>query len=117
MAGRAALTAIVFGLAVSGIGPAALASDDAADFRRPGTGLEAFQRLDFAAALGEWLPMARRGDARAQTWIGIMHSEGRGVAKDPTEATRWLGRAATFLPPRRCIANSPDTTLLQQSAG
>ncbi len=95
MAGRAALTAIVFGFAVSGIGPAALASDDAADFRRPGTGLEAFQRLDFAAALGEWLPLARRGDARAQTWIGVMHNEGKGVARDHAAAIRWLGRAAS----------------------
>ena len=95
MTGRAACAAIVFGLVVSGIGPAALASDDAADFRRAGTGLEAYQRLDFAAALGEWLPLARRGDARAQTWIGVMHGEGKGVAKDHIAAIRWLGRAAS----------------------
>ncbi len=95
MSGRATLTAIVFGLVALGFGAAALADDNAADFRRADAGLEAYQRLDFAAALGAWLPLARRGDARAQTWIGIMHGEGRGVAKDAAEAIRWLGRAAS----------------------
>lgn len=95
MAGRAVLTAIVLGLTVSGTGPATPASDDAADFHRAGTGIEAYRRLDFAAALAEWLPLARRGDARAQTWIGVMHNEGKGVAKDHAAAIRWLGRAAS----------------------
>ncbi len=95
MTSRAACAAIVFGLVFSGIGRAASAGGDAADFRRADTGLEAYQRLDFAAALGEWLPLARRGDARAQTWIGVMYGEGMGVAKDHTEAIRWLGRAAS----------------------
>ena len=87
MAGRAALIAIVFGLALYGIGPVASAHD--------GVGLEAYRRLDFAAALAVWLPLARKGDAYAQTWIGVMHAEGKGVAKEPAAAIRWFRRAAS----------------------
>ncbi len=92
MHARAAIAAIVLLINVPGI---ALAGDDAADFRREGKGLEAYRRVDFAAALGEWLPAAREGDARAQTWVGVMHGEGKGVARDYQAAVRWLGRAAS----------------------
>ncbi len=87
----AAIVAIVLGLAA----PVALAADDGAGFLHADTGLEAYRRLDFAAALGAWRPLARRGDARAQTWIGLMHAEGKGVARDHAEAVRWLTRAAS----------------------
>ena len=95
MNGRAVLAAIVFWLAVTGVGQVARAGDDAADFRRADKGLEAYRRVDYAVALGEWLPLARRGDARAQTWVGVMHDQGKGVRKDHREALRWLGRAAS----------------------
>ncbi len=95
MNGRAAIVVIALCLLGPGVRPAALAGDGSADFRHLDIGLEAYRRVDFAAALGEWLPLARRGNARAQTWIGIMHTQGKGVEKSSAEALRWLGRAAS----------------------
>ncbi len=87
---RAALAAIAFWV----LALAALAGDGAGDFGRLDKGLEAYRRVDYAAALGAWLALAKRGDARAQTWIGVMHAEGKGVARDFSQAIRWFARAA-----------------------
>ena len=95
MNGRAASAAIILCLLAPGVFPVALAGSDSAEFRHADKGLEAYRRVDFAAALDAWLPLARRGNARAQTWIGILHSQGKGVERDTAKAVRWLGRAAS----------------------
>ena len=58
------------------------------------TGLEAYERGDYAAAQREWLPLAEQGNAEAQTYLGVMHRDGQGVAQDYAEALRWYRMAA-----------------------
>ena len=81
--GYALLTALLIG----GLCAQALA----ADFQ---TGVEAFERGDFAAALDEWRPLAEQGDASAQYNLGWMYDYGEGVREDNVEAARWYRKAA-----------------------
>ena len=58
-------------------------------------GLAAYKRLDHAAALREWLPLAWRGNVSAQRRLAELYSHGgRGVPEDPTEAAKWARLAA-----------------------
>lgn len=68
-----------------------LSSSAQAGFRE---GLAAYYRLDYAAALKEWLPLAERGDASAQYQLGILHYRGDGVVQDYGQAAKWFRRAA-----------------------
>ncbi|MCZ6592664.1 MAG: peptidoglycan-binding protein [Alphaproteobacteria bacterium] len=63
----------------------------AQDFR---TGLDAYDRGDFAAALKEWRPLAEQGDARAQFNLGVILFNGQGLPHDPVEAVEWYRAAA-----------------------
>ena len=54
----------------------------------------AYNAGDYAKAYAEFLPAARGGDAQAQTYIGVMYYNGRGVAKDEAEAVRWYRKEA-----------------------
>jgi hypothetical protein len=58
------------------------------------TGWYAYTAGDFVLAHGEWLPLAKAGDARAQYQLGVMYQRGEGVDADTTEAARWYGLAA-----------------------
>ena len=49
---------------------------------------------DYEAALAQLRPLAERGDAEAQTYIGAMYAAGEGVAQDYGEAARLLRLAA-----------------------
>ena len=42
----------------------------------------AYQRGDYATALGLWRPLAGRGDVRAQRLLGVMYTDGNGVPQD-----------------------------------
>ncbi|HIJ92135.1 MAG TPA: sel1 repeat family protein, partial [Rhodospirillaceae bacterium] len=57
-------------------------------------GFAAYQRGDYVAALREWRPLAERGNARAQSNLGVMYENGRGVAQDYAQAVRWYRKAA-----------------------
>ena len=57
-------------------------------------GLAAYYRLDYAAALAEWRPLAEQGDPRAQYQLGVLHYRGDGVAQDYGQAAKWFRRAA-----------------------
>ncbi len=57
-------------------------------------GVEAYERGDYAAALEELRPLAERGDARAQYFLGSMNFYGAGVPRDLAEAVKWYRRAA-----------------------
>jgi TPR repeat protein len=59
-----------------------------------GGGYQAYLKGDFAAALGEWYPLAELGDAEAQYNIGVLYDEGAGVQQDYAEAARWYRKAA-----------------------
>ena len=57
-------------------------------------GIEAWQRRDYAQALGIWRPMAESGDADAAFNLGQAYRLGRGVPLDLAAAQTWLERAA-----------------------
>ena len=58
------------------------------------SGLAAFDRGDYAAALSEWRAAANAGDADSQYAVGVLYDEGYGVAPDDAEAARWYRLAA-----------------------
>ncbi|MBI1965225.1 MAG: sel1 repeat family protein [Betaproteobacteria bacterium] len=49
---------------------------------------------DFAEAARWYEKLAKQGDVRAQTTMGLMYSRGYGVKKDPQAAHRWWNFAA-----------------------
>jgi uncharacterized protein len=65
---------------------------NAGDFQ---SGLNAYQKRDYATALREWTPLAEEGDVKAQYNLGNMYRLGKGVSKDYTEAAEWYRMAAT----------------------
>lgn len=58
------------------------------------TGVDAWQRGDFAAAVAEWRPLADQGDADAQYNLGQAYKMGRGVPSDLRIAQTWYEKAA-----------------------
>ena len=58
------------------------------------SGVDAWQRGDFAAAVKEWRPAADRGDADAQFNLGQAYRLGRGVPADLRIAQSWFQKAA-----------------------
>ena len=69
--------------------------------------LAAFKAGDHATALALWEPLARAGDARAQTNIGTCFAQGFGVARDDALALRWLTLSAEagYAPGERNLAD------------
>lgn len=57
---------------------------------------KALEEGDYAAALKQFLPLARQGSSVAQFNLGFMYHEGRGVPRNSTEAFRWYRRAAVL---------------------
>ena len=57
-----------------------------ADFQ---TGVDAYNRGDYATAYREFLPLARQGDAKARYNLGWMYYNGKGVPRDYAEAIKW----------------------------
>lgn len=49
---------------------------------------------DFSKAVDWYLKLAKAGDARAQTSLGLMYARGYGVARNLAEAHRWWNFAA-----------------------
>jgi uncharacterized protein len=58
------------------------------------SGIDAYQRGDFATAVAAWRPLAIAGDADAQYNLGQAYRLGRGVPVDPQMAESWYKRAA-----------------------
>ena len=58
------------------------------------SGLQAYRRRDYVRAFRAFAPLAIRGNARAEFYIGYMYLNGQGVAVNYDEAMKWLGRAA-----------------------
>ena len=64
---------------------------EGADFK---TGVEAYDRGDYATALKEWRPLAQWGVPDAQNNLGLMYRKGQGVPQNYKEAVRWYRLAA-----------------------
>ncbi|MDI3261820.1 MAG: tetratricopeptide repeat protein [Fulvimonas sp.] len=56
--------------------------------------IEALLAADPAMAAATLLQAARRGHPHAQTWLGQLYLDGRGVPRDAGEACYWFRRAA-----------------------
>jgi TPR repeat protein len=84
MAGRILGCAIVLALGATGLAMAG----------PPRDGVAAFHRQDYAAALAVFGPLAARGNARAQAYLGFMYANGYGVPQNFIEAANWLRLAS-----------------------
>lgn len=62
-----------------------------ADFQK---GLNASLNRDFATAVKEWEPLAKRGDATPQFQLGWLYQEGLGVPQNSQTAIKWYKRAS-----------------------
>jgi TPR repeat protein len=83
--------------ALCGIGLAAVlwfASAHLAEAQSLREGAAAYNRQDYVRASNIFMPLAERGVAPAQTWLGFMFQTGRGVPLNYTEAAMWYRRAA-----------------------
>jgi TPR repeat protein len=80
--GRALFIVLAFGFSFSSI---AETSEDAK---------AAYDRADYPTALRIWSGLAEQGNAKAQTYLGLMHARGHGVPRDDIEAVQWYNRAA-----------------------
>ena len=69
----------------------ALAADLQADFQ---TGLDAYNKGDYATALKAWQPLAQQGDANAEYNLGLLYARGQGVPQDYKQAAAWYEKAA-----------------------
>ena len=54
----------------------------------------AYGRGDYATAFRIWVGLAEQGDAEAQSKLGGMYLDGRGVTQDNVAATDWFRKAA-----------------------
>ena len=53
----------------------------------------AYDRADYSTALKIWLPLAKQGDAEAQTYVGEIYEKGLGLVPDFTLAAYWYQKA------------------------
>lgn len=66
-------------------------------------GMDAFVRGDYTAALRKWRPLAETGDTAAQTNVGLLYYEGKGVPQNYEEAIKWYTLAASQGYPDACF--------------
>ncbi|MBR0757074.1 sel1 repeat family protein [Bradyrhizobium jicamae] len=57
-------------------------------------GVAALSRQDYQRASQIFIPLAERGNASAQAYLGFLFETGRGVPQNYTEAAMWYRRAA-----------------------
>jgi TPR repeat protein len=57
-------------------------------------GVAAFKRGDYVTALRLFRSLAAKGDAKAQSNLGVMYRDGQGVAQNFADALRWFRLAA-----------------------
>ncbi|MYJ71818.1 MAG: sel1 repeat family protein [Rhodospirillaceae bacterium] len=58
------------------------------------SGIDAYRRGDYPAALKAFRILAERGNANGQNTLGILYGRGLGVAADHAEAVKWFRKAA-----------------------
>jgi TPR repeat protein len=59
-----------------------------------GDGVVAYQRGDYAAAVGLLRPLADQGNTTAQANLGVLYANGQGVPQDYAQAVMWYHKAA-----------------------
>jgi TPR repeat protein len=58
------------------------------------SGFAAYSTGDYEKAYAEWAPLAEQGDAGSQFGLGLLYSNGWGVAQDDAAALKWYELAA-----------------------
>lgn len=53
-----------------------------------------YDRADYSTALKIWLPIAKEGDAAAQTYVGEIYEKGLGIMPDYAYAAQWYSKAS-----------------------
>jgi uncharacterized protein len=77
------------------VGPIVAAATAGAALAGPyDDGVAALSNGDYATARTLWQPLAEQGDARAQSQLGLLYFNGRGVPRDYAQALIWFNRAA-----------------------
>src|SRR3954463_14329838 len=56
-------------------------------------GMNAYSRGDYKTALEKWQQLAKKGDPAAQTNLGYLYYEGKGVEQNYGEALKWYNVA------------------------
>ncbi len=62
-------------------------------------GLEAFRQGNYKKAFNLWHPLAVNGHREAQSRLGVLYAEGKGVERDQEMAQYWWGVAAGTIDP------------------
>lgn len=57
-------------------------------------GTAAYHEKDYAKAAELWTPLAEKGDAAAQYYLGTLYAEGKGVKQNDATAFLWFERSA-----------------------
>ena len=57
-------------------------------------GIAAYHGKDYKKAVELWQPLAEKGDAAAQYYLGTLFAEGKGVERNDATAFMWFERAA-----------------------
>ena len=57
-------------------------------------GMAAYNRGDYLPAIHLFRPLAEKGNAKAQSLVGVMYRRGEGVARSSVRAFLWFSRAA-----------------------
>jgi TPR repeat protein len=80
---------LTFGLALSLLlGSGVLG---AADYDK---GYDAWWKGDYKAALAEWIPLAEKGNDKAQCKLGYMHDNGKGLLENHMVGLEWVIKSA-----------------------
>ena len=77
-----------------GVAPLLLSTIGVAEAQSVRQGVSALHRQDYVSASRIFIPLAERGVAAAQSYLGFMFETGRGVPQNYTEAAMWYRRAA-----------------------
>jgi hypothetical protein len=83
---------IIVALSVAAIGVGSIVTTVSADSLQDG--ITAYKNRDNATALRLLLPLAQGGDAHAQTVLGYMYEDGKGVTQNYATALKWYRLAA-----------------------
>ncbi len=96
---------LLLALLVFAATPAAAAPDNAKRFERA---VAAYEVGRFKAARAEFQTLADQGSAIAETMLGTMYAEGRGVKADPATAAAYFYRAANrgYAPAQLALADA-----------
>lgn len=56
--------------------------------------LRSYRERDYVRALERFTELAENGDAKSQYYVGVLHADGMGTARNYDEAAKWYRKAA-----------------------